>query len=308
MEGQIRAVAVAPNGSFVISADDLGNYNSWGSNGDFYGRNKTNAPKHITISPTRDLVIATTDGGIRFFTPGLEPIWSDNRSGSLDEYIVISGDGSTIITAGGPRLSSHTSRGGFNWQAYVTDAAINDVACNDDCSLIVVGSQDNTVQGIDRYGKTHWTYQTGQWTNAVGVSKSGSVIAAGANDGTIFVLDHGGELLTKRKLDGRIQMRSIAVSRDGTRIVAADQYKLYGMNLMGIAGSGGISDTTFVAAPLNPVSRKTTPVTPDITVSNVLPDETQTPLPLSTQQSPASVWILLPALGVTLCLLRKSGG
>jgi len=304
MEGQVRAVAVAANGTFVISADDLGNYNSWWSNGDFSGRNKTDVVKHLAIAPSGNLVVATTDGGIRFFTPGLEPVWSDNRSGSLDEYIAISADGSTIITAGDRRLSSHTGNGELNWQADVTDAAINDVACSEDCSLIVVGSQDNTVKGIDRYGKTHWTYPTGQWTNAVGVSRSGAIIAAGANDGTLFILDHGGRLQTMRKLDGRIQVRSVAVSNDGTRVVAADLYNLYGMSLVGVTPGDTVPDTIFVAATLNPVA-KTTTVPPATMVPEVTAGADQIPLPATTKQSPAAPWVVVTALAGALYLMRR---
>jgi WD40 repeat protein len=309
MDGQIRAVAVAPNGTFVISADDRGNYNSWGPNGDFYARNKTDVVKRLAIAPTGNLVVATTERGILFFTPGLEPVWTDSRAGNLDEYIVISADGSTIITAGGPRLSSHTSKGVLNWQADVTNTAINDVACSEDCSLIVVGSQDNTVQGIDRYGKTHWTFPTGQWTNAVGVSRSGAVIAAGSNDGTLFILDHGGRLLTKRLLDGRIQIRSVAVSRDGTRVVAADQYKLYGMSLIGMSPADAGSDTIFVAATLNPAPKTTTPVTPATTAPEVtaIVRESPAPLPVTTKQSPVVPWAIATALAGALYLVRHQG-
>jgi WD40 repeat protein len=303
MDGQIRAVAVSPNGTFVISADDKGNYNSWAPNGDFYGRNKTDLVKRVAVSPSGDLVVVTTEGGIRYFTPSLEPVWDDNRSGSLDDYIVISEDGSTVITAGGSRLSSHTSTGTLNWQEDVTTGAINDVACNEDCSIIIAGSQDNTVVAVDRNGKTHWTYPTGQWANAVAISRSGSVIAVGANDGTLFILDHGGNLQTKRKLDGRIQMRSTAVSKDGSRVVAADQYNLYGMSLVGAAAGDTGSDTTFVAATLNPV-QYTTATTPVVTETT---QEAGTMIPVTTKKSPVNLWTFVPAAAGALYLAKRRG-
>ncbi|MGA2122378.1 MAG: WD40 repeat domain-containing protein [Methanoregula sp.] len=308
MDGQIKAVAVSPNGTFVISADDKGNYNSWGPNGDFYGRNQTDLVKRVAISPTGDLVVATTEGGIRYFTPALNPVWSDNRSGSLDDSIIISDDGSTIITSGGARLSSHTSTGTLNWQTDVTDTAINDVACNEDCSLIVVGSQDNTVRAVDRYGKTHWTYPTGQWANAVAASRSGSVIAVGANDGTVFILDHSGNLLTQQKFTGRIQPRTLAVSRDGTRIAVADQYKLYGLSLLGITAGDTVSDTIFIAATLNPVPQTTaaTVATPTPVVTETV-QETQTAVPAATKRSPINAWTVVPAIGGALYIARRNG-
>jgi WD40 repeat protein len=307
MDGQIRAVAVSPNGSFVIAADDKGNYNSWGHSGDFYGRNRTDLVKRLAVSPAGDIVVETTVAGIRYVTPALSPVWTDSRPGSLDDFIVISSDGSTVITAGGSRISSHTDTGAINWQADVTNGAINDVACNEDCSIIIAGTQDNTVLAVDRYGRTHWTFPTGQWANAVASSRSGSVIAAGANDGTVFILDHGGNLLTRRTFDMRIQPRTLAVSGDGSRIVVADLYHLYGLDLIGTAASGTGSDTIFVAATLNPVVPTRTPSTTMTTapVSTGAPQDDGTMMPVPTKKSPVSPWAFAPAAAVALYLAKR---
>lgn len=299
MIGQVQAVAVSHDGSLVITADDKGYLDSWAPNGDLYVRNKTgDMVKTLAIAPAADLIVATTSSGLRYYTPSLTPCWTDNRSGSLDEYILISDDGGTIISAGGPRLSSHSRTGILNWQADVTKATITDIACNEDCSIIITGSQDNTVRGIDRYGKVHWEFDTKQWPNAVASSETGNVIAAGANDGTLYILDHSGSLLTKRTFDGRIQPRTLEVSRDGTRIVTADQKALYGLYLLGM--NGDTSDTTFVAAPITPAARTTTllPATtlPDITVP---PEETpisETSMPSPTHQSPSGTGAILASL------------
>lgn len=307
MNGQIQSVAVSAKGSFVIASDNLGNYHSWAPNGDYYGMNKTDElVKQLAIAPTEDFFVVTTMTGMRYYSPSLKPLWTDSRQGSLDDYIVISDDGQTIITAGGTRLSSHTKAGVLNWQTEVTDAAINDLACNEDCSIIITGSQDNVIRAIDRYGKIHWEFNTGQWANAVATSRSGNVIAAGANDGTLYILDHSGSLLTKRKFDSRIQPRSLAVSGNGTRIAVADLHALYGLYLMGL--DGDTSDTTFVAAQLNPVVRTPTlsPTTspPEVT----MPEEARpTPIavPVTTRQSPLDPGTLLPALAGSMYALWK---
>lgn len=308
MNGQIQAVAVSANGSYVIAADDSGNYHSWAPNGDYYGMNKTSeVAKQLAISPTGEFFVATTTSGMRYYSPSLKPLWTDNRSGSLDEYIVISDDGETVITAGGTRLSSHTKTGVLAWQADVTDAAINDLACNADCSIIITGSQDNTVRGIDRYGKIHWEFDTGQWPNAVASSRGGDVIAAGANDGTLYILDHSGSLLTKRKFESRIQPRTLAVSRAGTRIVVADQHAMYGLNLIGM--NGDTSDTIFVAAPLNPVPVTTTALPtiapPEVTMpEEVRPTETAAPA-TTAKASPTAPGMLIPAGAGSLWLAGR---
>jgi len=48
-------------------------------------------------------------------------------------------------TSGENRVSSHTSGGALNWMKNVTGKAIMDMACSDDCTTIVLGSQDGKV-------------------------------------------------------------------------------------------------------------------------------------------------------------------
>jgi WD40 repeat protein len=311
MGADCTAVAIAPNGSFVVSADNQGNMASWSANGEFQGRAKNDTAKKIVIAPTGNLVVVATDAGLRFYTPALDLIWSNNRSDSTDDNIIISSDGSTVITSGETWLSSYTNTGELNWQVSLTKSAITDIAANDECTIIVVGSKDSTVDAVDRYGNVHWTYKTGQWANAVGVSRDGSVIAVGANDGTLFVLDHGGKLLTQRKSDTAIQKRSLAVSRDGLRIAAADQQNLYGFDLIGLSAGDSGSDTIYVEAPLNPIATAsaTSPAAAVTTPYSVtMPVEarpTTAPEPVATQKSPAALWVIVPAAATALCLTRR---
>ena len=281
MGGQVRAVAISDNGSLVISADDQGNINSWSKNGEFYGRNQTALVKQLAISPPGTLVVATTEAGLLFMTPALNPVWSDTKSGSLDSEIAISNDGSTIITAGGRRVSSHTNTGQLNWMNDVTKEAIISMACSYDCSVIVIGSQDKSVQAMDRYGTIHWTYPVGQWANSVAISQDAKVIVAAGIDRNIYVLDNGGKLLSKTMMNTIIHPRSLAVSADGRRIAVADEYAIYGLTLStepdfiervtliptsvrhtGTPTPLPTTETTVVATPVTPVPVTTTPKSP----------------------------------------------
>ena len=279
MGGQVRAVAISNNGSLVVSADDKGNINSWSQNGDFYGRNQTTLVKQLAISPPGTLVVATTETGLQFMTPALNPVWSDTKSGSLDSEIIISNDGSTIVTTGGRRVSSHTNTGTLNWMNDVTKEAIISMACSYDCSVIVIGSQDKSIQAIDRYGTILWTYPAGQWINSVAVSQNANVIVAAGIDRNLYVLDHGGKLLSKKMMDTIIHPRSLAVSDDGRRIAVADEYALFGLTLSTEPDivelvtvipattarytethtSVPTTETTVIATPVTPVPVTTTP-------------------------------------------------
>nr|WP_319375099.1 hypothetical protein [uncultured Methanoregula sp.] len=314
MPATVSAVAISRNGDVIISADVTGYYNSWARNGDFYGRINEALPKKIAISRNADLVVATTDGGIRVFDSGLNLKWADNTSGSLYTYIGISADGSTILTSGATRLASYTPGGKLNWMRDdVTKDAILDMAISEDGSAIILGSQDNSVTAVDRFGKTHWTYTTGtSWANSVGVSKDASVIAAGTNDGTVYVLDHGGSLQIKRDLKSIIQPRSLAVSRDGTKIVVSDQYHLNGLSVLGSGVDEGM--VVYTSTPINPAARYTTPETqriPDPTpVLTPATKETTSPpaAPVTTPKSsisPLTGILALVSLALVLARVRE---
>jgi hypothetical protein len=179
--------------------------------------------------------------------------------------------------------------------------------CSFDCSAIIVGGQDKEVVAIDRYGMVRWTYDTGQWVNAVGVSRDASVIAAGGIGRTLYVFDRSGTLLISKKTDAIIQPRSVAVSSDGRKIVVADQKNLYGFSMIGDAVAPDVP-VTYTLAPLNPVpTTNPTPVrTPTETTtvpSTVVPTPSVPQKP--TTYSPINPLLLIPALGGAFLLIRS---
>jgi WD40 repeat protein len=308
MDGYVKAVAISPNGSFIISADDKGNYNSWGKDGDFIARLENQTANTMACAPTGDLVVVATDKGLRFYNHKLELVWYDNRTESRDEFIAISGDGSTVITAGNNQVASYKSDGTLNWRKEITKDPIIDMDCSSDCSAILVAGQDKEVVAIDRFGTVRWKYEVGQWVNAVGVSQDASVIAAGGIDRTLYVLGRSGMVITTRKTDAIIQPRSIAVSSDGRRIVVADQKNLYGFSLIGDAVAPDVPGT-YTQAPLNPVPTTNPTTVPQTTVATGTAATVQAPfttiIPAKpTTYSPVNPLLIFPALGAAFLLLR----
>jgi len=276
-----RAVAISSDGSLITGADNNGYIHSYKTNGDRWGRNKTDLIKKIAISPSKSLVVAISDMGLKFFSPDMDQIWVDNRTGSLDSFIAFSTDSSTVIISGDTMVSSFTNSGELNWRKDVTQSAIIDMACSDDCTSIVLGSQDGKVWNLNKQGETRWTYPAGSWINGVGVSGDGSVIASGALDGTLYILDKDGNLLTKTKTDTNIQQRSVGVSRGGNRIVVADQGALYGFDLF-----------------VQPVVTSKVPIIP----ATQSPSTSSTPLPVKTtlpKTVPSTIVTTLPEPTIT---------
>jgi hypothetical protein len=104
----------------------------------------------------------------------------------------------------------------------------------------------------------------------------------------------------------RIQPRTLAVSRDGTKVAVADQYYLYGLTYHDDSESELPEDTVFVAAPLNPVPKTTgTTAIPTTEIPEVTMPEEARPIPTTTKASPAGAWAVLPAAAGALWLAAK---
>jgi hypothetical protein len=306
----VRAVAISNDGSLIVGADDSGNIFSWGTKDESRGTIKTDIVKQAAISPSGSFIVVTTEAGISYFTgitdftPQLTQIWVDNKSGSLESFIEISADSSTVITSGDNRISSHTNRGVLNWREEVTQNAIIDMACSDDCTTIVLGSQDGNVLVLNQLGQVQWKYPTGSWINSVGVSGDGSIIVAGTLDRNLYILNQAGQLLANTKIETVIQPRSVAVSRDGKRIVVADQIALYGFELRGLPEV--TSQVTFTPEPLYTATSST--LVPTITTLPKTPPPTTTvPVTTSTPKSTLNPCLAIAALsGLLFIVIRRN--
>jgi hypothetical protein len=301
MGAPIRAVAISTNASLIIAADENGDIHSWTGNGESWGLNRSDLVKQIAISPSRSFVVVTTAVGLKYLSPDMTPVWWDNKSGSLDSFIAISADSSTVITSGENRVSSHTSSGALNWMKDVTREAIIDMTCSEDCTTIVLGSQDGNVWVMDQQGRIMWTYPTGSWINGVGVSHDGSIIAAGALDGNLYILNHYGNLLAKTRTRGIIQQRSVAMNGDGKRVVFADQFALYGYDIL---GSPEVTlEETFTPTPrftvISPTPVTTRSITIPATKITTLPGTTVTP------KSALAPFAVVVAVAGLFLLVRK---
>jgi WD40 repeat protein len=67
-----RAVAISSDGSLIIGADNNGYIHSYKTNGERWGRSKTDLIKKIAISPSKSLVVAISEDGLKFFSPGTD--------------------------------------------------------------------------------------------------------------------------------------------------------------------------------------------------------------------------------------------
>ena len=308
----VRAVATSGDGTLIVGADDTGNLFAWGTTDESMSQIKTDLVKQIAIAPSGSFIVITTEKGLDYLTPPvfdpprLERIWRDNKSGSLETFIEISADSSTVITSGDTRVSSHTSSGILNWRKDVFQSAVTDMACSYDCSSIVLGSQDGNVLILNQLGQVQFEYPAGSWINGVGVSRDGSVIAAGTLDRNLYILNKDGKLLAKTTLETTIQPRSVAVSGDGKHIVVADQIALYGFELVGVPEV--TLRETFTPTPVF-TATSSIPAPLDTTLPKTLPPVTMKTVPEKTGTYASSLNPLLAVAalsGLLFIILRRN--
>jgi WD40 repeat protein len=308
MGAPVSNVAISKNGSLVVAMDTSGYISTWDLSGWSNGTLKIEPAKNMVLSPTADLIVVTTDSGLRYVNSLPALLWKDNRSDSLDLYSAFTSDGSTIYTAGGKRVSSHTKDGTLNWQKMVTDEDITSLACSDDGQTVVVGSQDANVYALDSRGNTHTKFKTGEWVNAVALSRDGTLIAAVSVDRSLSLLTRTGQVQTTIRTDSIVQPRSLAISADKTCLVAADPSTIYAYTIQpGAILADETAPPRLITTRITPVTTATQQVTtaeasPVITVTEEIPTTAAT-----TKKSPVSLVTGICAIAMVLVLVRRTG-
>lgn len=121
------------------------------------------------------------------------------------------------------------------------------VACSDDGSSVVAGSDTGLLKMYDRTGKIVWTYQTnGMSITSVSISGDGEIISATVeektDEGKILVFDHSGNLLLNYNTGATVNR--VAVSKNGETIISSGDKALYTFdskgNLLGKNRQNGV--------------------------------------------------------------------
>jgi WD40 repeat protein len=178
------------------------------------------------------------------------------------------------------------------------------MVCSDDLTTIVLGRKDGDVLVLDEKGQERWKYRADSWIMGVGVSSDGSIIAAGALDGTLYILDRNGNLLVKTTTDTLIQQGSVMVSRDGRHIIVADEGTLYGLDLLGLPEV----TSTETPTPEVPATCPTCPACPGQVTTSSSARTTTVPPTTGTPAASLNPYLVLIASagGVFIVLKRRT--
>jgi WD40 repeat protein len=223
----VADVSISPDAQ-IIAAGGGNTVQSWYNSGAGLGKNVTETVHHIRLSPVKDQVIVTTAKALRSFNVSFVPNWYDD---TISPGIVeISGDGTGIVIPNGNHVRMYHGSGTLLWDRSFPGGNIISLAYSDDGSTIVAGRDDTTFLVFDRDGTLLVTGHAGAWVTSVGVSDDGSTIATGSIDNQVRIFNRQGEQLLAYQTKSPIRSRSVAVSGDGSLIVAVDLSNVYGFS------------------------------------------------------------------------------
>ena len=228
----VNGLSISPDGQIVAAGG--GTYvQSWYNSGSGLGRNETEAVRDIRLSPVKDQVIVTTSKALRSFNLSYVPNWYDDTISP--GTVALSGDGTGIVIPNGNHVRKYHGSGTLLWDRSFSGGTIISLAYASDGSTIVAGRDDGTVLALDGDGNLLFTAKAGAWATSVAVSDDGSTIATGSIDNTIRIFDRRGTLLGAFTAAGPVKSRSVAVSGDGSLIVAVDLSTVYAFSRPGSA-------------------------------------------------------------------------
>ena len=189
-----------------------------------------------------DLLVKIAPGGARIIGISQTKLHSYNRDGeitrtsdlttfSVPQIMLLNSAGTSAVFNDGQAVRCvNTGNGDERWigkaPGYVTSLSMTPAA-----STVIAGTETGNIASFNAKGNLSWTYAANHENRQASgitcsaVSDNGAMIATGTADGRILFLNAKGQLTDS--YTGKEYIRHIAVSADGSTIVAASDYTLY---------------------------------------------------------------------------------
>jgi WD40 repeat protein len=292
----------------------------------------------IALSPDENFVAAVADGRVSVYTRGGDLLWRNHTYPDV-QSVGISSSG-LLTVAGSPTTVHAFNESGFelwNYSApgigkpvvsplnsdifvasdytilslhpsgnllwkFSTGSEIRDLALSADGSSLAAGNQDGRVFLLAKDGRQLFSASLGNWANALSLSGNGSLVAAGGIDRKVYLFDRSGRQIWNYTTGGIVG--GVALSADGSSLAAgADMVYYFDLRVAGPAGTTSPRATPPQATLTTPPVQ--TPVNPGggTPVSSPAP---KGPVPTPTPRS-GSGEIALFAVGAAFLLLRRAG-
>jgi len=286
-DGSIIAVATRGQGIHVFTTVDKVLY----SDAAFYNA-------IFKISHDRRRIVGISADKIRLYRNNAKVSTSYNlESAAQPEFMFLSPTIPLMIYNDGSTINAvDVGLGTELWNVQVS-GNLESLAMTPAGSFIVAGTETGDINIYDGSGNLNWFYSSSRQKtltgaiSAVALSKDGTVVAAGSSEGSVFIFD--GRVL--KSYQAKEAIRHIAVSNDGSIVIAADQKNIYAFS------TGPSLRSTSTPVSYNRTTLTTTPARTGITELPTTYSVIRTP----TQGPVSSLAALLGILGAALVILKR---
>ncbi|MDD1699924.1 MAG: PQQ-binding-like beta-propeller repeat protein, partial [Methanoregula sp.] len=275
----------------------------------------------VKVSPDGSRIVGISQSEVHSYTlAGLLTHTAALTTFSAPHTALLSLNGTFVIFNDGQAIRCVNSYNGTElWKGQVT-GYVTSLSMNPAASAIIAGTETGNIAALNANGNLSWTYAANpEHRQASGItctalSDNGATIAAGTADGRILFLNARGELTDS--WTGKEYIRYIAMSSDGSTIVAASDHTIYAFT-SGASSRPQPVTSTSPSGTTPAVQSVLTTVGTQVPVSTTLPmgtipatiteiPTTWSVIPTATQ-SPPSLITLAGSFLLALLVLTKKG-
>jgi WD40 repeat protein len=186
----------------------------------------------VKVSPDGRRIIGISKSEIHSYSlTGLLTHTADLTTFSVPHTVLLPVNGTFAVFNDGQIIRCVNSYNGTErWKRQVT-GYVNTLSMTSDGSAVIAGTEAGIIERLDGQGNPVWRYASNQ-DNRPGAGISCSAVAdhggtavAGTDDGKILFLDARGDL--SGSFDAKEKIRHIAISSDGTTVVATGKNTVY---------------------------------------------------------------------------------
>jgi WD40 repeat protein len=296
---------MVPNAS-VIAATGGGRLRTMTISGESIASNTSLSVNHVRVMPSGDRILITTNKDIQLLNLKLDTVWSDTNISQ--DLIAVASDGSSFVTATGAHIRMYKGNGNITWDKKFNEGDAQAIAYSRDRSTIVLGTDDNKVQVLDHNGKQLWVANATNWITSVAVSSDGNTIVAGSLDKKVYIYNHAGTILGTFTTQSSIRFNSVAVTGDGTLIVAVDNSAVYGLSRSSFTEQATTTETITESSPETTGETQTTSL-PETTTRKVTSKTPTlpTPYPKESENTETPLPVFVPLMALGFLILSRSG-